>query len=339
MPERSEIKETHFPIADFNLQLEENLKMRIKPRRNAMSNNVSAIGHPCLRKLVYSQTVADQGTPITPYKQAGFDEGKAQEFAAIEIINALPGYKFLAQQKEFWVKDKRIHGFLDGVLHEINGRGEIVRRYAAEIKSIFNEDDLEKLNTWQDLLGRYYWRIWLVQISLAVMEIAEKEGFSDEGVLIIKPRTSKIIKIVPVPILWDLIDEIYKKAEQINNYLAAGTIPERISLAEGLCNKCEYNAICSPSFSIQDGKYLDDPKLAGMIRDMLRLDASRLECNRLGDQVKSLLKAVQFSSLIVGEFSVTKKISAKGSQSFDFSKIMEQDEAEKLAAERSAAGL
>jgi hypothetical protein len=314
-----------FPVDEFLSQQEHELAGRIKTYQ-AMSNNVSAIGHDCVRYLVYKRTRGDEASPISTELQALFDEGNAQEVSTASRIAEL-GYKYERGQESFGFKDLEIRGKLDGVVMKVSG-GKIVGKWACEIKKV-NGYMWEKINIWEDLLENWWQRKWVTQLQLAIFHVASKEGFDDTGVFFLKNTEKNLIKPLAMPMDEKIIDAAFEKARQVNLHMKAGTVPDRCDYTLGICKTCEFNAICCPDENFLAGENITDPEFIESLKRHEMLAQSSKEYARLHDFIKEVLRGKVYA--VAGPFRISGKESGRGWK-MEIERVFSDNDVEKINA-------
>jgi CRISPR/Cas system-associated exonuclease Cas4 (RecB family) len=274
---------------------------------------------------VYKRTRGDDAAPISPELQALFDEGISQEATTIRKIQDL-GYRYERGQESFGFKDLEIRGKMEGVVLKVAG-GKVVGKWAAEIKKVAGYA-WEKINVWEDLYGSIWHYRWLVQIQLAILHVASKEGFDDTGVLFLKNTEKNLVKPIAVPMKQDIIDETFEKARQINAHMKAGTEPERCAYTLGICKTCEFNAICCPDEPFMAGENIDDPAFIQKLRRHEIIKPTSLEYDRMDKEIKEALRGKAYA--IAGPFRISGKESGRGWKC-EIERIMRDEDMEKVA--------
>lgn len=312
-----------FPVNEFLAQQEQELAGRIKTYQ-AMSNNVSAIGHPCLRYLVYKRTRGDEATPISPETQALFDEGISQEAVTIRKIIDL-GYRYERGQESFGFKDLEIRGKMEGVAIKVSG-GKVVGKWAAEIKKV-NAYAWDKINVWEDLYDSMWHYRWLVQLQLAIYHVASKEGFDDTGVLFLKNTEKNLVKPIAVPMQAKIIDETFAKAKAVNQHIKDGTEPDRCDYTIGACKFCEFAAMCCPDEQFLAGENITDQEFIAKLRRREQLYEGSKEYDRIDKDVKEVLRGKVFA--VAGPFRISGKKSGNGWK-VEIERVLEDGAAEAI---------
>lgn len=314
-----------FPVAEFMETQIQKLADRARSHL-AMSNNASALGHGCLRYLVYRRTIGDQAVPPTPEKQALFDEGKLQEDVAIDLIRRT-GYRYERGQEMFGVADLEIRGQMEGIVIKLDDTGRQVGKWAAEIKKV--EDwTFDSLNTWEQLLQSPWHFRWLVQLQLAIYHVMSKEGWDDCGVLFLKHTSRAIVKPISVPFNLEVLNTAFERAKQINANIKAGTVPDRCEYTKGLCTFCEYAHICQPdeAFIKEAGENITDQEFIAKLERRAELEASGAEYRSLDKEVKTVLKGKPYA--IAGPFRIQGKANKAGAWLCTIDRVMDAADAE-----------
>lgn len=313
-----------FPVTDFLTQQEQELASRVKNYK-AMSNNVSAIGHPCTRYLVYKRTEGDKADPYSPDLQALFDEGNTQEQTTVAKIKEL-GYKHERSQEAIEIPDLQIRGKIDGVVMQV-AAGKIVGKWACEIKKV-NEYVYDKMHVWEDLYDSPWHYRWLVQLQLAIFHVSKKPGFDDTGVIFLKNTAKNLVKPISVPMNQQIIEEAFTKARAINTHIAAGTVPDRCAYTLGLCQGCEFRRICAPDEPFMAGENIEDPAFVEKLRRREKLADDAKEFNSLDRDVKDILRGKVYA--VAGPFRITGREFGKGWK-VEIERVMADADMEQIA--------
>jgi len=313
-----------FPVYEFLTQQEHELAARCRTYQ-AMSNNVSAIGHPCVRYLVYKRTRGEEAVPVSTDLQSLFDEGNAQEESTISKIKTL-GYKYERSQESFGFKDLEIRGKIDGVAIKVVG-GKIVGKWASEIKKV-SAYAWDSINVWEDLLKNWWQAKYVTQLQLAILHVSTKEGFDDSGVFFLKHTEKNLVKPISMPMRQDIIDAAFDKARSVNAHMKSGTDPERCDYTLGICEKCEFNAICGPESQFLAGENITSQEFIGKLRRRETLHEESKEFDRLDKDIKETLRGKTYA--LAGPFRITGKEYGKGWK-VDIERVMSDDDMEKMS--------
>lgn len=288
----------------------------------AMSNNVSALGHPCERYLVYKRLCGDEAIPFPPKVVALMREGTEQEPFAIRLIQKR-GYVYARSQEAIEIPDLQIRGKMDGVTYPKDTRNGI--KWASEIKTV-ESMTYEKLNSVADLFESIWHKRWYVQLQLAIYHVSSKESFDDKGLLWIKSRSHQMIKPIQVPLDMKTIDETFEKCKRINQHLTAGTLPDYLPITEGMCTGCDMRLVCSPTEKYTAGANIEDANFEKKLRRREELQAAKSEYDKLDRTVKGVLKEAATEYAICGPFQITVKQN-KTSKTINIDRVVQDEDA------------
>jgi len=269
-------------------------KARVYP---VHTNRASKLGHPCLRYLVYERTRwMDKKVPSADLILR-FEIGEEYEKQAIRDLQEA-GFVVIEQQKDFFWKEYNITGHIDGKI--LVG----TKAYPIEIKSM-SPAVFSKINTLDDMKKAKwaYLRQYPAQMILYLL-LDEKE----QGVMLLKDKSSGAYKEIWVQLDYDFGEELIKKAEQINNHVANNTLPDRIN-DDSICANCEYEHICVPEIRREELNIIDDTEMAELLQKYWELKPIAKEFEEIdkliSEKVKELDKAVVGDFLITGTWRET----------------------------------
>jgi CRISPR/Cas system-associated exonuclease Cas4 (RecB family) len=254
-------------------------------------NRASSLGDPCLRKLVYERTNWQDKTLYDVGLQMIFDEGNNQESIVVrDLMDA--GFEIFEQQRAFEIKDLQITGHMD---LKIKVPGDDATLYPCEIKSMAPHifDKIKELKDFQN--PSYPW-LQKYPAQLLLYMLASNE---DKGVFILKNKSTGALKEIWLDLDWDLADELYAKAAEINRHIEAGTLPDRTSELE-LCERCYFRHICTPDKDFGEGVLFEqDESLTAMLDRLEETKEIKSEYERLNKTVSKILK--EKDNIVVGD--------------------------------------
>lgn len=242
------------------------------------SNRASDLGIPCIRYHVLNRTRWQEKALHDVSLQLVFDMGSEIERIVLKDM-AEAGINIIEQQRAFEWKEYQITGHVDGKL--LDGDGNI---YPLEIKSC-SPYVFKSINSINDLKnGKYgYLRKYPTQLNLyMLMDNKEK------AVFIFKDKSSGAMKEIWFDIDYALGEETLKRAEAINAYVAAGTMPEPIN-SEMWCNNCAYAHICLPAHIGKEVE-VDTGELAELLDRLDELKPLTKEYDEIDSQIKSMVE-------------------------------------------------
>lgn len=255
-------------------------EIRVSP---CLSNRASELGHSCERYLVYCRTRNELRKKPSVDLQFIFDAGNAVEQAATEELKKA-GFKIIQQQRDYEWKKFNITGHLDFKI-SIPENGD--KAYPVEVKSL-NQFDWEKINTLKDMFeSKKYWiKKWPAQLTLYLL-LSEEEW----GLFYLKNKQSYRPKAIWMELDLEYGESLLKKAERINNHVAEGTLPERISGENGVCDSCDFLHLCMPDRSYGEGlQIVDDERLLELLNQREELKTFVDEYYEIDKQVKTMVE-------------------------------------------------
>ena len=279
-------------IKEFERELNKKLNQywQNKSRGNypVHSNRASALGHDCIRYLVYERVAWDKKQLLKPAVLRVMEEGNLHERAVKKLLEEM-GYDIVEQQRAFKWDKYQITGHIDG---KIIKDGE---RVPIEIKSMsramFN---IAQLEFEKEKIENKYLKKYLCQINLYMaMDNIEY------GAFIFKNRDSGEIFCTGVELDYDLTETLIQKCETINSHVAEGTFPEGINDIN-VCVDCPYFHICNPHFgNIDEQLDLLEYKRMKRLEEVIDL---RLELERkIADIQETIKELKQEEKELIGE--------------------------------------
>lgn len=298
-------------MIDIVKQLEEykRSKQKIYP---CHSNRASALGDECERRLVYMRVAWEQQLMPDVSLQYIFDEGNIQERALFDDLNAA-GIVLIEQQRPFSWPEYQISGMIDA---RIKDNGSI---YPLEAKSM-SPFIWDNINSIQDL-DKYPWtKKYIAQMVLYLLM-----SNCEIGMFILKNKSTGKIKQLNVNLsdYLELGESLLQRAKRINDHIQAKTLPDKINDFK-TCSECAFRHICLPEILAKGGiEFIDSEKLEKLLNRREELQSLSKEYTDTDKQVKEELKRyMQDKEIIsIGKWVIEKKVNAKGSISFDFTKI------------------
>ena len=287
----------------------ENVKKDIR-LRPCHTNRASSLGHICERKLVFDRTRWQEATLHDVGLQLIFREGHLQEQAVLKDLTEA-GWQVIEQQRDYEWKQYQITAHLDGKV--------VLPDYMLlpplEIKSM-NPYTFKQINTAQDILQskKHYIRAYAAQMMVYLLL-----SNSDKGVFIFKDKSSGLLKEIWMELDYQMAEELVKKAERINGYVAAGETPPPIPWDEDICGRCAYAHICLPEAKREAIDLTNDPELEEKLKRRVVLDPLRKEYAELDDEIKDLVK--EKPRVLCGDFLLTGKWQERSGKKFWVTKI------------------
>ena len=250
------------------------------------TTRASAVGHPCLRYLVYMRTHWEHQRLHDVVKEFLFDLGRAIERVAIqELMDA--GFHVLEQNRAFLLRREELSGHIDAL---VAPPGNDHQPVPCEIKGL-QHYDWEALNSLDDFLNSR--KVWIRKYPGQLLVYMYQAGIP-EGFFYIKSKLTGEPKEIWFQLgekgcspYWDVLAEMLARAEQVKAHIAADTFPDRIK-DDSVCSFCEYDHICLPGKDYGEGLQIaDDPEF---IEDFQRWQELKAAVKKLEAEMKPLAK-------------------------------------------------
>lgn len=269
------------------------------------SNRASAMGDPCLRKLVYYRTSWEQMLPHSIDLQYIFDEGNEQETSlTIELQEALrkKNMQFIGQQQGINIEGTQISGRIDGKIVYNN------QYFPTDIKTS-SPVIWDNLKCTEDF-DKYPWTKKYPAQLLIYMYADNLEG----GMFLLKNKsTGKLKQFNLVLSDWlGYVEELLQKDRQIQDHVKNKTLPEKVNDPE-CCKGCAFEHICGPDLEFKGIEFDDNPEIESKLQRLSELKPLVSEYNKIDRQLKPMVEGRSFSCglfLVEGKW-ITKKLAAQ----------------------------
>jgi len=273
----------------------------------AKSNRASAIGYPCLRKLVYMRTAWDKAAPISESLAGLFQTGNELEPVIERILSkagqaGTPPWRIVGSQtviKSEILEQYEISGHVDGILQTYDGqRWEDYG--VADIKTS-NPNIFQSLDGY-DSLSRFPWtESYISQLSIYA------KGMNQKRCVLIFVNKANLYDVKLIE--WDLdeafVDELLAKARRINEHIRSNTLPDKIN-RQDICGRCEHAAHCLPELEATGNlQVLADDEIADMLDRRSILEAAKREFDALERDLKKRL--IEGQDVICGTHMISWK--------------------------------
>ena len=106
--------------------------------------------------------------------------------------------------------------------------------------------------------------------------------------------------------------------------MKAGTLPDRISITEGMCSGCDMRLICQPEEKYKAGANIEDANFEAQLRRREELQAAKSEYDKIDRNVKSILKEAATEYAICGPFQITVKQN-KSSKTINIDRVLHDE--------------
>ena len=258
------------------------------------ANRASELGHECLRYLVLNRTRWQEKTLHDARLQLIFDMGRMVEDQVMADLREA-GITVVEQQRPFsWAK-YQITGSIDAKI-AIDGDA-----YPTEIKSAAPYS-FDSINCIEDMRRHkyHYMRKYPAQLTLYLL-MDDK----DKGLFLFKNKSTGQLKEIWLDLDYDFAESLIKKAEQINTYVANGTLPDPMDYSEEICPECPFTHICLPERIGKEVEVVDDGRLLELVTRYEELKPLAKEFEDVDRQLKPLVEGKE--KLLVGDWFITGK--------------------------------
>jgi CRISPR/Cas system-associated exonuclease Cas4 (RecB family) len=268
------------------------------------SNRASAIGHDCMRYLVYERTQWQNKQKHSVDLQYIFDEGHDQEKAVKEKLKKT-GLELTGAQDFQEYKPYKLTSHVDIFIFDpkyMNRKtGEPLYTFPVEIKSIAPHgweviDGVESIRNSKNPWVRRY----LGQMTIYLLNTNR-----EIGVIVFKNKSTGRLKVVWMQLDYDYAETLVKKADAINKHVEDETLPDRIPYDGRQCDECSYVHICCPAYERSELELMTDPELEDMIEGRDQLKPYKSKHDALDKEIKARIG--KRTKLVVGKFFVAGK--------------------------------
>lgn len=240
--ENGPVVDIHQVVADMITTSEATDHIDPDVPRRARSNQISQIGHICLRYLALDRTSGEKKTPFNAATLRKFQRGyKCEEWAKVKLRKDF-GEQVQDIERVIEIEKSGISGRIDvGLrLEPDNHRSPLI---PIEIKSTTMFDQL--LTAEHIKAGRFQ-RKWYYQIQSQMLALNV-----DGGIVMLVDPESYDYRYVPISLDYVVGDEILEKGEMIEMHLRAGTLPDKINHPHE-CVDCRLAHVCAPDLNFEN---------------------------------------------------------------------------------------
>jgi CRISPR/Cas system-associated exonuclease Cas4 (RecB family) len=284
------------PVQEFMSETVNDHLISIRKRWPCHVNRVSAIGHPCLRYLVYMRlNWKDKALPDIGLLKI-FRDGNLHEEGVLKLLRE-SGIRIIRGQEPFLMKEFNISGHIDGVVDYNN------QHYPIEIKGL--GWDWNTINSIDDMLEhqKYYIRGYPIQL-MTYMKLMGVE----EGLFVLKGKMNSDLKIIPCRLNHYLMDDILEKAKKINKYVEKEEYPDRITYDPTICDDCGFNTLCMPEKELQDSAVLfDNGYILSLLHSREELKEYVDTYKKVDGEIKDILNNQGNKNILCGDYHITGK--------------------------------
>jgi len=273
-------------------EIEKQIKLTPHP-----SNRASEAGHPCIRFLVLSRLKPEEKELPSIDLQRIFAEGNLHERDILLRLQQ-SGLQIIEQQRPFEWKKFELTGHIDAKI-SINGKA-----IPLEIKScspnIFPA--IKPLSGMDLVKAKQSWvRRYPAQILLYMLM-----SNSEEGIMLIKCKGTGEISQKEFYLTEEALeyaDEILKKLEKVNEYVAKKEVPPAEWIDE--CETCAFRrTACLPDFKADTLNIQFDPELEAKLNRYWELKPLATEFDEIA---KELRERFQGQSVLLWPYLIESK--------------------------------
>jgi len=260
------------------------------------TNRASALGDPCERRLVLERTDWNKKAAYDLRLQYIFDEGNHQE-KAIKRDLADAGIDVIGQQRPVEWKEHNITGHMDGFVLVDDVQIPLEVKTSSPFTWV-------KIDTYEDLMRLSRSRPWLAKWS-AQMQIYLLLAEYEEGIILIKNKTSGQFKQIDVSLDYNYAEALIQKADRIESHVKNGTRPDFVQ-DQSLCLDCPLAHVCMPPLDYGDElEIVTDAEIIEMLERRMVLRPAKKEYDDLDKVVKAALG--ERKNALVGNYRATTK--------------------------------
>lgn len=260
-------------------------------QRRDKSNTASAIGHPCIRNLIYRRTAWDKAQPISVGLAGVYETGHELQPVIERILSAAgqaatPRWRVIGSETELrseLLEKYQISGHIDGVIQVQDGDSWDdygVCDIKTSTPNVFNN-----LSDY-DSLSKYPWmENYIAQLSVYAI------GTSQTRCLLIFVNKANLFEVKVIE--WDLdqafAETLLKKAQAINDFIVEGELPPKINRPD-ICGRCQFAAECMPDLEAAEGMTIvADEDLTELLDRRAELQAASKEFAGIDRKLKARL--------------------------------------------------
>lgn len=228
--------------AEIGQRLDAMRQGKREPWDHSEWNWASEFGHPCKKFLVHARLDWRERQLMDIDGEYRVEEGSRAEWQLKKDLGDI-GFQLNESQRTFTIPDLKIKGKVDGLLplnREIQGVPNVVS-VPCEIKTV-NPNYWESTKSIEDIKRHRAWWIRGYPSQLNAYLYASDSPF---GFFILK-TFGKRPRILPMLLDYDRLDADFRKIEDVNRHVEAGTYPEPIPYEAQICNLCDFNHLCQP---------------------------------------------------------------------------------------------
>lgn len=293
-------------VTEYQPNIEQDLTGLLTERSKVdmQTNRASAIGDPCLRRLVYMRTQGSKAKDTGIGMQGVFQTGTDLEAIVTPMLNragnlANPRWRISQNQtaiQDSFLKKYNISGSIDGIFEvEIDGHWQKVA--LPDIKTC-SSHVFASLSDF-DSLSRYSWmKKYPAQLYVYAL------GMNLEKCVLIFVNKQNIyeVKTIWFPLDYQYAESLLQKAELINKHVATNTLPEKINQPDE-CSRCAFAHICMPELqSTGNLELCNNEEVEELLNERAALAESKKKFDAVERQLEKYL--VKGQDIICGDYIV-----------------------------------
>jgi len=213
-----------------------------EPWDHSASNWASEIGHPCKKFLVHARVDWRERQLMDIDGEYRVEEGNRAEWELKKDLGDI-GFQLNETQRTFTIPELKVRGKVDGLLplnREIRTHPKLIA-VPCEIKTV-NPNYWLTTKTIDDIKQHRAWWIRGYPSQLNAYLYASDSPF---GYFILK-TFGKRPRVLPMLLDYDRLDGDFRKIEDVNRHVEAGTYPEPIPYDPQVCGMCDFSHLCQP---------------------------------------------------------------------------------------------
>lgn len=257
-------------------------------------HRASSLGQKCDRRLYLDIAAWDQKPLVASQVQQYFARGNAHEPMIYQTLANL-GYRVVGEQRDWYDKDLRIAGRIEGhLVEDVSGRPILAEFKSSADMGLTRCENLTMLrNAARGLM--YYTQ---VQVYLYLFELYA-------AVLLVWDIGKWRPVPIAVPLDIDFASKVIDRVKRINQNLDDQEPPDYIQDVRE-CRRCpHFGRACNPPLAFGEGVlYLDNEVLLRDIERAEAIEATGREWNYLVRRIRDQLKPMG-ERIVIGDFLVS----------------------------------
>jgi CRISPR/Cas system-associated exonuclease Cas4 (RecB family) len=228
--------------SEIGRRLDERRQGRREPWDHSEWNWASEAGHPCKKFLVHARVDWKERQLMDIDGEYRVEEGSRAEWQMKKDLGDI-GFELSETQRTFSIPDIKIKGKVDGLLplNRTIANYPRIKAVPCEIKTI-GPNYWQSTETVDAIKSHRAWWIrgYPSQLNAYLFGADTPFGFFITRTFGKRPR------ILPMLLDFDRLDGDFRKIEDVNRHVEAGTYPPPIPYDPQICGMCDFAHLCQP---------------------------------------------------------------------------------------------